>query len=52
MPLPRSEVPTCSAWATPLGVVQRATQQFLEDGRYDAMFETSADYRTINELFR
>jgi 2-methylisocitrate lyase-like PEP mutase family enzyme len=38
--------------AAALGVVQRATQHFLEDGRYDAMFETNADYRTINELFR
>lgn len=38
--------------AAALGTVQRATRQFLEDGRYDAMFETSADYRAMNDLFR
>ncbi len=38
--------------AAAFGVAQRATTQFLEDGRYDAMFETSADYRAMNDLFR
>lgn len=38
--------------AAALGVTARATRQFLEDGRYEAMFETSVEYRAINDLFR
>jgi 2-methylisocitrate lyase-like PEP mutase family enzyme len=38
--------------AAAYGVAQRATKQFLEDGRYDAMFETPANYGEMNKLFR
>jgi len=38
--------------AAAYGVAQRATKQFLEDGRYDAMFETRIDYGAMNALFR
>jgi 2-methylisocitrate lyase-like PEP mutase family enzyme len=38
--------------AAALGVTQRATQQFLEDGRYDAMLEQGANYAEMNALFR
>lgn len=38
--------------AAALGVTARAARQFLEEGRYEAMFETSVEYRAINDLFR
>lgn len=38
--------------AAALGVTRRAARQFLEEGRYEAMFETSVEYRAINDLFR
>lgn len=38
--------------AAAFGVAQRATKQFLESGRYDAMFESPAGYVEMNQLFR
>jgi len=38
--------------AAALGVAQRATLQFLEAGRYDAIFETRVDYGEMNRLLR
>jgi 2-methylisocitrate lyase-like PEP mutase family enzyme len=38
--------------AAAFGVAQRATKQFLEAGRYDAMFETRVDYGEMNQLLR
>jgi 2-methylisocitrate lyase-like PEP mutase family enzyme len=34
------------------GVARRSAQQFLRDGRYDAMFENAATYGEMNELFK
>jgi 2-methylisocitrate lyase-like PEP mutase family enzyme len=33
------------------GTVHRATKQFLDEGRYDAMFESVVDYGQMNKLF-
>ena len=33
------------------GLVRRATKQLLDDGRYEAMFESDVDYGQINALF-
>lgn len=33
------------------GLVRRATKQFLDDGRYEAMFESDLDFGQINALF-
>lgn len=38
--------------AAAFGVAQRATKEFLESGRYDAMFESPASYVEMNKLFR
>lgn len=38
--------------AAAYGVAERATKEFLEAGRYDAMFETRIDYGAMNKLFR
>ena len=33
------------------GIARRAATQFLTEGVYDAMFETTADYTELNTLF-
>ena len=33
------------------GIARRAATQFLTEGVYDAMFETTADYTELNALF-
>jgi 2-methylisocitrate lyase-like PEP mutase family enzyme len=33
------------------GTVRRATTQFLDEGRYDAMYESDIDYGQVNDLF-